>query len=96
MNRHKSMRITRHDPRKKCRLGTVSKNVLLEGLNRVHAANPNLSSDVDQDTFHLVFFVRYKIKYLVSLNIFLCLFNEMVPNILRLEMMKLITTLLNI
>ena len=28
----------------------VSKNILLEGLNRIHGANPTLSSKVDQDT----------------------------------------------
>ena len=38
------------DPQKKCRLGTVSKNILLEGLNRFHGANLALSSDVEQDT----------------------------------------------
>ena len=31
-------------------LGTVSKTILLEGLNRLHGANLTLSSDVDQDT----------------------------------------------
>ena len=35
---------------KKYRLGTVSKNILLEGLKRFHGANLSLSSDVDQDT----------------------------------------------
>ena len=39
-----------NDPKKKNRLGTVSKNILLEGLNRFHGANLTLSSDVDQDT----------------------------------------------
>ena len=38
-------------PQKKYRLGTVSKNILLEGLNRFHGANLTLSSDVDQDTY---------------------------------------------
>ena len=28
----------------------VGKNILQEGLNRVHSANLTLSSDVDQDT----------------------------------------------
>ena len=28
----------------------VSKNILLEGLNRFHGANLALNSDVDQDT----------------------------------------------
>ena len=36
------------DPQKKYRLGTVSKNILLEGLNRFHGANLTLNSDVDQ------------------------------------------------
>ena len=49
MNRRKSMKNT-NDPQKKYRLGTVSKNILLEGLNRFHRANLTLSSDVDQDT----------------------------------------------
>ena len=40
-----------NDPQKKYRLGTVSKNILLEGLNRSHCANLTLSSDVDQDTY---------------------------------------------
>ena len=39
------------DPQKKYRLGTVSKNILLEGLNQFRGANPALNSDVDQDTF---------------------------------------------
>ena len=32
----------------------VSKNILLEGLNKFHGANINLSSDVDQDKNSLV------------------------------------------
>ena len=36
---------------KKYRLGTVSKNILLEGLNQFHGANLALYSDVGQDTF---------------------------------------------
>ena len=32
-----------NDPQKKCRLGTVSKSILLEGLNRFHGANLTLS-----------------------------------------------------
>ena len=55
MNRRKNMRNTRHkntnDPQKKYRLGTVSKNILLEGLNQFHGANFVFNSDVDQDTF---------------------------------------------
>ena len=39
-----------NDPQKKYRLGTVSKNVLLEGLNQFHVANLAFTSDVDQDT----------------------------------------------
>ena len=39
-----------YDPQKKYCLGTVSKNILLEGLNRFHGTNLTLSSDVDQDT----------------------------------------------
>ena len=55
MNRRESMRNTRHkitnDPQKKYRLGTVSKNILLEGLNQFHDSNLINDSDVDQDTF---------------------------------------------
>ena len=39
-----------NDPQKKYRLGTLSKNILLEGLNWFHGANLTLSSDVDHDT----------------------------------------------
>ena len=39
-----------NDPRKKNHLVTVSKNILLEGLNRFNGANLTLSLDVDQDT----------------------------------------------
>ena len=39
-----------NDPQKKYLLGTVSKNILLEGLNRFHGASLTLSSGVDQDT----------------------------------------------
>ena len=35
----------------KYRLGTVSKNILLKGLNQFHGANLTLHSDVDQDLF---------------------------------------------
>ena len=49
------MRNTRHkntdDLQKKHRLGTVSKNILLEGLNQFNGANLALNSDEDQDTF---------------------------------------------
>ena len=38
------------DPQKKYRFGTVSNNILLEGLNQFYGANLTLSSDVDQDT----------------------------------------------
>ena len=40
-----------NDPQKKYRLGTVSKIILLEGLNQFHGANLALNSDVDQDIF---------------------------------------------
>ena len=39
-----------YDPQKMYRLGTASKNILLDGLNQFHGANLTLSSDVDQDT----------------------------------------------
>ena len=39
------------DPKKKYRLGTVGKNILLVGLNQFHGPNLTLDSDVDQDTF---------------------------------------------
>ena len=39
-----------NDPQNKYRLGTVSKVILLQGLNQFHGANLTLSSDVDQDT----------------------------------------------
>ena len=39
-----------NDPQKKHRFWTVSKNILLKGLNRFQCANLTLSSDVDQDT----------------------------------------------
>ena len=32
-----------NDPQKKDRLGTVSKNILLKGLNQFHGASPTLS-----------------------------------------------------
>ena len=38
-----------NDPQKKYRLGTVSKNILLEGLNKFHGANLALNSDVVED-----------------------------------------------
>ena len=38
-----------NDPQKKYRLRTVSKNILLEGLNWFHGDNLTLNSDVDQD-----------------------------------------------
>ena len=54
MNRRESMRNTRHknsnDSQKKYRFGTVSKIILLEGLNQFNGNNLTLSSDVDQDT----------------------------------------------
>ena len=39
-----------NDPQKKYRLGTISKNILPQGLNQFHSANLTLSSEVDQDT----------------------------------------------
>ena len=46
MNRRESIRNTRHkntnDPQKKYRLGTVSKNISLEGLNRFHGPTSSL------------------------------------------------------
>ena len=39
-----------NNPQKKYHIRTVSKNILLEGLNWFHGANLTLSSDVDQDT----------------------------------------------
>ena len=54
MNRRESMTKqdinNTNDPQKKYHLGTVSKNILLDGLNRFHGDNLILSSDVDQDT----------------------------------------------
>ena len=37
-------------PQKKHLVGTVIKNILLQGLNRFHDANLTLNSDMDQDT----------------------------------------------
>ena len=39
-----------NDPQKKYRIGTVSENILLKGLNRFQGAKLTLNSDVDQDT----------------------------------------------
>ena len=39
-----------YDPQKKYLLGTVSKKILLGGLNRYHGAYLALSSDDDQNT----------------------------------------------
>ena len=51
MCRHKNMRNTKHKwSKKKNRLGTVSKIILLEGLNRFHSANLSLSSSFDPET----------------------------------------------
>ena len=56
ISRRESMQIQdTNDPQKKYRLGTVSKNISLEGLNLFYGANIKsqevitLSSDVDQD-----------------------------------------------
>ena len=40
-----------NDSQKNYRLGTVSQNILLEGLNQFHGANLTLNFDVDQGTF---------------------------------------------
>ena len=52
MTRCESMRNTRHkntnDPHKKYTLETVSKNILLKGLNQFYGANLALNFDVDQ------------------------------------------------
>ena len=40
-----------NDPQKNYNLGTVSKIILLDGLNKFHGANLTSSSDVDQGTF---------------------------------------------
>ena len=40
-----------NDSQKKYRIGTVSKNILLQGLNQYHGANLALYSDVDQDIY---------------------------------------------
>ena len=47
-NKHKTEKNI-NDPQK-YRLGTVSKYILLEGLNRFYGANLTINSDVDQDT----------------------------------------------
>ena len=40
-----------NEPQKEYRLGTVSKNILLEGLNQFHRANLTLNADVwESDT----------------------------------------------
>ena len=53
-NRRESMQTqdinNTNDSQNKDRLGTVSKNIVLAGLNPFHGANLTLSSDVDQDT----------------------------------------------
>ena len=50
MNRQESNINNKNDPQNKHRLGTVSKNILPEGLNQFYGANLTLGSDVDQDT----------------------------------------------
>ena len=40
-----------NDPQRKYRLRSVSKNILLQDLNRFHGTNRTHSSDVDQDTY---------------------------------------------
>ena len=44
-NKHKTENI--NDPQMKYPLGTVSKNILLEGLNQFHHSKLSLNSDVD-------------------------------------------------
>ena len=39
-----------NDPQKKYRLGTVSKSILLEGLNQFNSTSLTHNSDVNQDT----------------------------------------------
>ena len=56
-NRRESMKTqemnSTNEPQKEYRLGTVSKNILLEGLNQFHSANLTLNSDVwEIDTTH--------------------------------------------
>ena len=57
MNRREIVRNTGHkntnEPQKKYHLGTVGKNILLEGLNHFHGTNLTLDSDVDEDTYEL-------------------------------------------
>ena len=50
IDKHKTW-ITQMIPQKKYPLGTVGKNILLEGLNHFHCTNLAHISDVDQDTF---------------------------------------------
>ena len=49
--RHNKHKTEKNDPQKKYHLGTVSKNILLEGLNQFHGTNLALNADVDQDIF---------------------------------------------
>ena len=55
MNRRESMRNAKHkntnDPQKQNLLGSVSKNILLEGLNKFHGASLALDSVVDELVF---------------------------------------------
>ena len=55
MNRRESMKTqdinNTKDPQKKYRLGRVSQNILLKGLNQFYGANLAFNSKVDQDTF---------------------------------------------
>ena len=48
--KHKTQDTKNTNDPQKYHLGTVSKNILLEGLNWFHGANLDLSSDVNQDT----------------------------------------------
>ena len=49
--RHNKHKTEENDPQKTYGLGTVSKNIILEGLNRFHGGNLTLNSDVDQDIY---------------------------------------------
>ena len=67
-------------PQKKYRLGTVSKNILLEGLNRFHDANLTLSSDVYLGTKFMkssIYFLKNIYIYFIGQNTW-CVFGKVV------------------
>ena len=68
MNRRESMTNTQLNntinPQKKHRLGTVSKIILPEGLNRFHGANIILSSVVDQ--YKYMFGLHERMDHLIE------------------------------